>query len=335
MKTVDQLDPAGKRVIVRADFDVPTEDGKVSDKTRIEKSIPTLKLLREKGARLFIISHLGRPENKDPNLSLKIVQPILEALLGEEIAFQENLEEKIDADIVLLENLRYWSEEETNDESFAQKLVSFGEIYVNECFSVAHRNHASVSALPKLLPAYAGLELAREVENLGRILKNPEHPLVAIIGGAKIETKLPAISNLAKVADKVLVGGSLMFEIDKASIAANIVVASDNVDGKDVGPVSLENFAREINQAKTVVWNGPMGVYEEEKYRQGTLKLAQTIGESGAYKVVGGGDTISALDELKLLGKMDFVSVGGGAMLDFLSGKKLPALEALGYYVSL
>ncbi len=341
MQTIDQADVAGKKVIVRADFDVPIEFGMqngestISDRTRIEKNIPTLKLLRSKGAQLFIISHLGRPEGIDSKFSLKIVLPILEELVGEKVNFQENLETKVDGDIVLLENLRFWPEEEENGLEFAKKLASFGETYVNEAFSVDHRTHASVSALPSLLPSYAGLELAKEINELETIFKAPKHPLVAIIGGAKIETKLPAISNLAKIANKVLVGGRLMFEIDKNNLSENVIVASDNVDGKDIGPTSLEIFAQVIKDAQMIVWNGPMGVYEDEKYRVGTLELAKMIAVSGAYKIVGGGDTISALDELKLTDKMDFVSVGGGAMLEFLGGKKLPALEALGYYVSL
>jgi len=332
MNSVENADIAGKKVIVRADFDVPVENSQVKDKTRIEKSVPTLKFLREKGAKLFIISHLGRPEGKDEKFSLKLVQPILEGLLGEKIAFQETLDEKVDGEIVLLENLRYWPEEEANDESFAKKLSSFGEVYVNECFSVAHRHHASVSSLPRLLPSYFGLELAKEVEELEKIFKAPQSPLVAIIGGAKIETKLPAITNLSKIADKVLVGGRLMFEIDKNNLPQNVVVASDNIDTKDIGPISLQKFQEEIAKAKMIVWNGPLGMFEDEKYKQGTLKVAQMVGDSDAYSIVGGGDTISALDELNLLSKMDFVSVGGGAMLEFLSGKKLPALEALDYY---
>ena len=332
MQTFEQADVTGKTVIVRADFDVPTENGQITDKTRIEKSLPTLKKLHEMGAKLFIISHLGRPEGRQPEFSLKIVLPILEEALGEKIAFQETLDEKIDGNVVLLENLRYWPEEEANDETFAKKLASFGEVYVNECFSAAHRAHASVEALPRLLPSYFGLELFKEVSELEKIFKNPQHPLVAIIGGAKIETKLPAITNLAKIADKVLVGGKLMLEVAGTKLPDNVTVAGDDIDTKDIGPQSIATFGQEIALAKMIVWNGPMGMYEEEKYREGTLKLAQIIGESSAYKIVGGGDTISALDELKMLDKMDFVSVGGGAMLEFLGGNHLPALEALGYY---
>ncbi|HEY4695202.1 MAG TPA: phosphoglycerate kinase [Candidatus Nanoarchaeia archaeon] len=332
MRSVKEADVAGKRVIVRCDFDVPVEDGAVKDRTRIEKNIETLKLLLQNQAKLFLVSHLGRPVNQDPNFSLKIVQPVLEERLSKKIVFQQDLESVTSGEIVLLENLRFWEEEEKNDLEFAKKLASCGEVFVFECFSAAHRAHASIATLPTLLPSYAGLKFEKEMVELERILKNPQHPLIAIIGGAKIETKLPAITNISKVADKVLVGGRLMFEIDKNNLSPNVVVASDHVDEKDIGPQTLESFGNEIEKAKMIVWNGPMGKYEEEKYRAGTLKLAEMVAGSLAYKIVGGGDTISALEGLGLLEKMDFVSVGGGAMLEFLSGKRLPALEALGYY---
>lgn len=332
MKSVKDALVSGKRVIVRADFDVPIENGQIKETLRIEKSLPTIKSLLENGASLFIISHLGRPEGKDESLSLRLVLPTLEKLLGEKIDFQERLEDKVDGKIVLLENLRYWEGEEGNDLNFAKQLADFGEVYVDECFSVAHRNHASVALLPTLLPSFAGLELFKEVTELGKIYKNPERPLLAIIGGAKIETKMPAINNMAKVADKVLVGGKLMFEIDKNSLASNVIVAIDDVDQKDIGEETLKLFGREISAAKMIVWNGPMGLFEEEKYELGTRELAKLIAKSSAYSIVGGGDTVAALDKEKILDQIDFVSVGGGAMLEFLEGKKLPALLALGYY---
>lgn len=332
MKSVKDALVVGKRVIVRADFDVPIENGQIEETLRIEKSLPTLKYLLENGAILFIISHLGRPEGKDPNLSLKFVLPILEKMLGQKVDFQEDLERAVDGKIVVLENLRFWEGEENNDLNFAKQLASFGELYVNECFSVAHRSHASVALLPTLLTAFAGLELFKEVTELGKIYKNPERPLLAIIGGAKLETKMPAINNMAKVADKVLVGGKLMFEIDKNNLDSNVIVAIDDVDQKDIGKETLKLFGREIDVAKMIVWNGPMGLFEEEKYEFGTRELAKLIAQSSAYSIVGGGDTVSALDKEKILDQIDFVSVGGGAMLEFLEGKKLPALLALGYY---
>ncbi len=332
MRSVEEAVVSGKTVIVRCDFDVSVKDGKITENLRILKSAETLKYLLSKNAKLFLISHLGRPEDKDPAYSLKIVIPLLTELLGREIVFQENLEEKKVGEVVLLENLRYWKEEESDSEEFAQKLASYGEIYINECFSVAHRVHSSVDKLPKLLPSFAGLELFKEVREMEKIFKNPQKPLLAIIGGAKIETKLPAITNMARVADKVLVGGKLMLEIDKQNLPENVEVASDNVDQKDIGPVSLERFKKEIFNAKMIVWNGPMGKFEEEKYQVGTREVAKAIAESSGYSIVGGGDTISALDKEGILDKVDFVSVGGGAMLEFLEGKELPALKALGYY---
>lgn len=332
MLSVKKAPVDGKTVIVRADFDVPIENGKITETLRIEKSIPTLKYLREKNCPLFIISHLGRPEGRDPEYSLKIVLPELEKLLGEKILFQEDLKQKISGNIILLENLRYWKEEEANDLEFAKKLASFGEFYVDECFSVAHRNHASVAILPTLLPSAAGIELFQEVSELEKIFKAPQHPLVAIIGGAKLETKLPAITNMARVSDKVLVGGKLMFEIDKSTIPGNVVVAIDDIDQKDIGPKTLELFKNEIEKAKMIVWNGPMGMFEEAKYELGTRELAKIVANSSGYSIVGGGDTIAALNKENMLDNIDFVSVGGGAMLEFLEGKKLPALVALGYY---
>lgn len=332
MQSIKDADISGKKVIVRGDLDVPLKDDQVEDATRIEKTIPTLKYLLEKNNQIFLISHVGRPEGRDPNFSFKLLLPKLTELLGEKVALQENLDEKIDAKVVLLENLRFWPEEEGNSLEFAQKLARFGEAYVDECFSVAHREHASVATLPTLLPAYSGLELTREIEELEKILSKPDHPLLAIIGGAKLETKLPAITNLAKIADKVLVGGKLMFEVGETKLPENVVVAVDHIDQKDIGADSLQVFQAEINAAKMIIWNGPMGTFEEEKYAVGTKKLAEMIANSTAYSVVGGGDTIAALKEISMLSRIDFVSVGGGAMLEFLSGKKLPALEALGYY---
>lgn len=331
MLSVKEAPVDSKRVIVRVDFDVPIDNGLVAETLRIERSIPTLKFLIKKNCQLSIISHLGRPKGKDPNLSLRIILPVLEKLLEEKVMFQEDLEQKSTGKIVLLENLRFWVGEENNDLEFAKKLSLLGNFYVNECFSVAHRNHASVVTLPTLLPSAAGIELFREIFELERIFKEPKRPLVAIIGGAKLETKLPSIISLAKIADKVLVAGKLMFEIVKNNLPSNVMVAVDDIDQQDIGVETVKLFEKEINNAKTIVWNGPMGKFEEEKYKNGTKSLAIAIGQSSAYSIVGGGDTIAALDKEDLLSKIDFISVGGGAMLEFLERKKLPALIALGY----
>lgn len=329
MKSVEEADVSGKRVVVRCDFDVPVENGKILDDTRIKDSLPTLKYLLSNDAKLFLISKLGRPKGKDLSLSLGIIVETLSNYLGKEIIFQKDLNEKNSGEVILLENLRFWPEEEEADENFGKKLATFGDLYVNECFATSHRNDASIAQLPKLLASYAGIRLLKEVEELKIVMKSPARPLVAIIGGAKLETKLPAIFNLAKIADKVLVGGRLMFEVERRSLPENVVVAHDDVQTKDIGDGSIELFAEAINIAKMIVWNGPMGMFEDSRYMKGTKEIAKAVTDSDAYSVIGGGDTISALNKLDLISKIKFVSTGGGAMLEFLAGKTLPGLKAL------
>ncbi len=332
MKSVKEAAVSGKRVIVRCDFDVPIKNGKIVDGTRINDSIPTLRYLLEKGAKLFLISKMGRPKFRDSSLSLKLVAEDVSKNLKAKVSFKEDLSDNVPGDVTLLENLRFWPEEKASDLEFSKKIASFGDIYVNECFATSHRSDASLVGVPKYLPSYAGLHLTQEVYELKKIFKDPKRPLISIIGGDKIETKLPAITNLAKVSDKVLVGGKLMFELGGQRLPENVVVASDDIDGKDIGPKSTNSFSKIIQAANTIVWNGPRGMFEVAKYTDGTKKLAQSIVESSAHKAVGSGDTISALDKLKLLDKIDYVSSGGGAMLEFLAGKKLPGLVALNYY---
>lgn len=333
MKTVKDLDlDLVELVVVRCDFDVPIQSGHITEDIRIRANLETLRFLRQKGIKLFLISHLGRPQGRDPDLSLKIILPQLETFLSEEVVFQENLDKKEIGDIVLLENLRFWKEEESNDPLFAKKLASFGMAYVNECFSDSHRAHASIETITQFLPGYAGLNLEKEVTNLDKILASTDHPSVAIIGGAKIETKLPAITNLAKIVDKVLVGGKLMFEAKNANLPSNVILARDHFETKDIGSGAIKVFQEEIASARLIVWNGPMGLFEEEKYLAGTRAIAQAVVDSKAFSVIGGGDTISALDKLGLLSKINFTSMGGGAMLTLLAGKHLPGLAALGAY---
>lgn len=329
MKSVEEADVAGKRVIVRCDFDVPVKNGKILDDTRIKDSLPTLKYLLSKGAKLFLISKLGRPKGKDPSLSLEIIVETLSNYLGKKIIFQKDLNERNNGEVILLDNLRFWLEEEEGDGNFGKKLSSFGDLYVNECFATSHRNDASIAQLPKFLPAYAGIQLLKEIKELEIVLKSPARPLIAIIGGAKLKTKLPAIFNLAKIADKVLVGGKLMFEVERRSLPENVVVAHDDVQTKDIGEESIELFSESISKAKMVVWSGPMGVFEDDSYMKGTREIAKAVIDSDAYSVIGGGDTISALNKLDLISKIKFVSTGGGAMLEFLAGKTLPGLKAL------
>jgi phosphoglycerate kinase len=332
MKSVKEADVSGKRVVVRCDFDVPVKNGQIEDETRINNSLPTLKYLLGEGAKLFLLSKMGRPKFRDPDLSLRVVVENVAQKLGKEVVFKEDLNEGSPGDAVLLENLRFWPEEEKGDLEFSKKLALFGDLYVNECFAASHRSDASFVGVPKFLPAFAGLNLVREVTELRKILEDPKRPLIAIIGGAKLETKLPAINNLAKISEKVLVGGRLMFEVGEQVLPQNVVVAPDDVDQKDIGLKSIGSFESIMKSARTIVWNGPMGVFEEEAYMQGSKEVAEVMSEANAYKVVGGGDTIAVLEKLGLLDKMDYVSTGGGAMLEFLAGKKLPGLAALGYY---
>jgi phosphoglycerate kinase len=318
----------GKKVIVWTELDVPVENGTVVDNTRLKAAAKTLNYLREKGASILMLGHLGRPKGKEPSLSLRPVAISLGDILGVEVELLEQIKPPRSG-LAMLENIRFWPAEEAKDPSFAQEIAKLGQIYVNDCFSTSHRAGSTMLYLPELLPSYAGMALEREVEELAKVIRSSQKPLVAIIGGAKIETKLPSIANLARVADKVLVGGRLMFEVGSMHLDNNVVVASDDIDTKDIGPKSIEIFSEIIKAAAMVVWNGPMGVFEEEKYASGTKAVAKVVTNSQAYSVVGGGDTIDALNKFGLLDKISYISVGGGAMLEFLAGKKLPGLEAL------
>lgn len=328
MKSIEGIDVSGKRIIVWADLDVPVENNRVVDDTRLQAASQTLSHLRSKDAAILMIGHLGRPKNRDSTFSFKPVAEKLGEILGFEIEFLEEIKQP-QTGLTMLENIRFWPGERVVDQKFAQEIAKLGQIYVNDCFATSHHDGATMRYLPKFLPSYAGLNLVREVEELKKVMESPARPLVAIIGGAKLETKLPAIYNLAKVADKVLVGGKLMLEVEIRSLPENVVVAYDDIETKDIGPNSRKLFKELIAGACTIVWNGPMGVFEEDKYMEGTKEVAASVVESKGYTVVGGGDTIAALNKLGLLDKINFVSMGGGAMLDFLAGKKLPGLEAL------
>jgi len=230
----------------------------------------------------------------------------------------------------MLENIRFWPGEEAKDNDFASQIADLGDIYVNDCFATSHRAFSTMLFLPKFLPSYSGITLEKEIKELSKVINEPYRPLVAIIGGAKLGVKLPVIDNLSKIADRVLICGKLMFEIESKDISKNVVVASDDIDKNDIGPKSIKNFIEIISQAKMVVWNGPPGIFEEEKYELGTKKIAQALVKPNIYSVVGGGDTIEALNKYGFLDKINYVSTGGGAMLVLLSGKKLPGIEALG-----
>jgi len=308
------------RVLVRADLDVPIQDGQIMEKYRLESGLPTLKYLLEKQAKIIIIGHLGRPDGKVvESLSTKHLIPYYNEHLGE-------------GNYQLLENLRFDSREESNDPTFAKELASHAEIYVNECFSASHREHASITGVAHLLPSYAGMRLEKEVTALEKVLKDPVRPLVALVGGVKVDTKKPVISKFISVADMVLVGGKLGTNWN-ADIPDNMKIPRDYGElGRDIGPRTIGIYTEILSRAKTVIWSGPMGNYEEEKFMHGTKEVAKAIIASNAFSVVGGGDTVAALQKINLADKFSFVSTGGGAMLDFLASGTLPGLEVLDYH---
>jgi phosphoglycerate kinase len=368
------------------DFNVPLEDGQVTDDRRIASSLETIRFLSEHGARAVLASHLGRPKGKPkPEFSLRPCAERLESLLGKKVAFAadcigEPAESAAaalkDGDVLLLENLRFHKEEEANDPAFAQALARLADLYVDDAFGSAHRAHASTDGVPRILkPAAAGFLMERELEYLGRILGNPESPFVAVLGGAKVSDKIELIENLLPKVDTFLIGGAMAYtflaargvpigqsllEADNVATATDLLgraaraafvlpldhvvaeggdrerpkvtedVAIGNADvGFDIGPRTTDRFAAELHKAKTVLWNGPMGLFEVEAYGEGTRRIAEAIAASAAVSVVGGGDSAAAVTEFGLDGKMTHVSTGGGASLEFLSGVTLPGVAVL------
>lgn len=340
MKVLSDIDISGKRVFVRADLDVPFEQLTVNNQqltvsaeeaTRLTNIRPTVDYLFEHGAtKIIIAGHIDRPSGADPALSTEQLKLNLEKILSRSVIFAENFEKQVLENLVLLENLRFWPGETENSQDFARQLAQLADVYVNEAFGNCHRNHASMVTLPKLLPHAAGVHLQNEVKALSNLLNNPKRPFVAVVGGAKIETKLPLVEHLAKIADYVLVGGELPIEIaeKKLTFPQNVIVASLTPDRKDIDNESIDIFCNKIKDASTVVWNGPLGLFEEG-HDVGSKEIAQSIIDSGAYSVVGGGETVEFLAKNNLLSQFAFVSSGGGAMLEFLAGHKLPALMAL------
>jgi len=322
MKTFKDFDVRGKRVLVRADFNVPlSEQGEILDDFRIRETLPTIKYLLKREAKVILMSHLGDPGGKFvKELQLNPVAERLTELLG------QNVE--------LLENLRFNPGEESNDENFAKELAQKGDIYINDAFGACHREHASIVGVPKFLPSGAGFLLEREVASLTKLKTNPEKPLVAIIGGAKVETKVRVINKISEKAKFVLISGLIGKGVVGQKITLKypdkIVFPVDETGGgKDIGPETIRLFKEKIAQAKTIFWNGPLGKIEEEEFTKGTAEIAQAIAQSKAFSVVGGGETVEFITKLGLVEKFSHVSSGGGAMLTFLSGDKLPGLEAL------
>ncbi len=334
-------DVTGKRVLVRADLNVPLDDGRVADDTRIRASLPTLQLLLDRGAsEVRVCSHLGRPKGPDPKYELRPVRERLRELLP-------------DDRVRVLENTRFNPGETTNDPAFARELADGSELYVNDAFGSAHRAHASTEAVAHVLPAYAGLLLERELQMLGRLLGEIQRPFVLISGGAKVEDKLGVLRNLGGKAEEVLIGGKMAEEIrDENPLDFDVVLPRDVVAaaafepdaetkvvpydalpegwlGLDIGPETREDFGRRVRAAKTVFWNGPMGVFEWPRFAEGTKAVATAIGEVDGYTVVGGADSARALHEAGLAERVDWVSTGGGASLEFLEGKELPGVSAI------
>lgn len=401
MKTLKDFNFKNKRVLVRCDFNVPfDEKGRIGDDFRIKQSLPTIEYLKKKGAKIILISHLGRPKGKEKKYSLKPVSLRLEELLelkvhrahnglsalvkflddclGEKV--KEEIENMKAGEVFLLENLRFYEEEEQNKENFAKALSELADIYINDGFGACHRAHASVAGIPKYLPSGAGFLLEKEVKILSKVLENPWRPLIMVIGGVKISTKIKVIENFLKTADHLLLGGEIanavlelkgiligkglpessevMRKIEKINLTNprlhlpidGVISLADVERGLeegyirqsapgivkreegfyDIGPETIKIFSEIIKEAKMIIWSGPLGMYEKEQFEKGTKEIAKTIARNySAFKIVGGGDLISALNKFNLLDKFDHVSTGGGAMLEFLSGEKLPGIEAL------
>jgi len=344
MKTLKDFNFENKRVLVRCDFNVPLDkQGNILDDFRIKISLPTIKYLIKKKAKIILLSHLGQPQGEvKKNLKLTIIKDRLEKYLNcSSIKIKncldkdtKNLTKKIKTgDILLLENLRFYKEELKNNQDFAKKLAELGDIYINNAFSVCHRTEASVVSLPKYLPSGAGFLLENEIKILSKIIKNFKRPLVVIIAGSKIKSKTEVAESFFKIADFLLLGNliSESFKRKKIKSLEKILFSLNSERNCDIGPKTIKAFQKKISLAKTIFWAGPLGKIEEKEYQKGTKEIAQAIIKSRAFSVIGGGNTIEFLNKIGLIKKFNYVSMGGGAMLTFLSGEKLPGLEALKY----
>ena len=388
-KTVKDIDVKGKKVLVRVDFNVPLDENKkITDETRINAALPTIKYLIDNGAAVILCSHLGRPKGEvNMKYSLAPVAARLKELFPGKVTFASDvIGESADAavaavksgEIVLLENLRFHAEEEKNDPEFAKKLASYADVYVNDAFGTAHRAHASTAGVADYLPAVAGFLIGKELDIMGKALENPERPFVAILGGKKVSDKIGVINNLLDKVDTLIIGGAMAYtffkamrletgkslvEEDKVDLAKSLIekaekkgvkmllpvdtivadkfgedANTENVDrdkipadmeGLDIGLKTRELFASEIKNAKTVIWNGPMGVFEIEKFAGGTKAVAAAMAECKGITIIGGGDSAAAVEQLGYADKMTHISTGGGASLEFLEGLELPGVAAL------
>lgn len=384
----DVADLAGKRVFVRVDFNVPLENGVITDDTRIRETLPTVKYLIEKGAKVILASHLGRPKGEFvDSMRLTPAAVRLSELLGKPVAkadeaigeaVKAQIAELKNGDVLVLENVRFYKGEEKNDPELAKQFAELADVFVNDAFGAAHRAHSSTAGIAQYLPAVSGLLMEKELDVLGKALSNPERPFTAIIGGAKVKDKIDVIDNLINISDNLILGGGLCFTFLKAQgyeIGASLVdnekidlalsfinkakekgvnllipvdvVVADKFDvnantkvvdvnaipaewmGLDIGPKTAAIYAETIKKSKLVVWNGPMGVFELEPFAQGTKAVGEACAETAGYTVIGGGDSAAAVEKFNLGSKMDHISTGGGASLEFMEGKALPGVVAL------
>jgi phosphoglycerate kinase len=388
-KTIRDVDVVRKRVLVRVDYNVPQDErGAITDNSRIRETLPTMEYLRDHASRVVLVSHLGRPDGKVvPNLTLEPVALELERLLGLPVHFAHDTigpdaRERVAAlgpgGFLLLENVRFHPEEEKNDPEFARELASFGEVFVNDAFGAAHRAHASTAGVAAYLPAVAGLLMERELNALGQVLEDPERPLAAVIGGAKVSSKIAVLEHLLPRVNALIIGGGMactflkakgleigrsLVEEDRLGTARELIAAAQRqgvelllpVDGVcvdriddptetvtvpadripanlmkvDIGPKTVQEFGATIAKAKTILWNGPMGIFERPAYAAGTRAIAEAVAASGATTIVGGGDTVAAIEQFSDPERFTHVSTGGGASLEFLEGRTLPGVAAL------
>jgi len=342
LKKIQDANPEGKKVLLRADFNVAIENGRIKEAFKIKACKETVDYLLQRNCQVAICSHLGRPEGKvNPEFSLGQIKNDIEENIGHKIIFVDDcIGEKVEArinnvqsgEVLLLENVRFYEGEEKNDVDFAKKLGEGFDIFVNDAFSVCHRDQASVTGVARILNSYAGFWLQKEINQMEKVEKNFERPAVAIIGGAKIETKIPVIQAFEKIYDHVLVGGKIANEaIDqKIQFSEKVILPKDfSGDRFDIGPETISEFSKIVKNSKTIVWNGPMGKFEEAEFRVGTEKVLDAILESSAFVLMGGGETLELIEEKNIMDKISFVSTGGGAMLEYLSGKTLPGIEIL------
>ncbi|REK52447.1 MAG: phosphoglycerate kinase [Thermobacillus sp.] len=390
-KSVRDVDVAGKRVFVRVDFNVPVENGAITDDTRIRETLPTIQYLVERGAKVILASHMGRPKGQVvEELRLNLQAKRLSELLGGKPvakaddsigeAVKAQIAQMNNGDILLLENVRFHPGEEKNDPELAKALAELADLYVNDAFGAAHRAHASTEGIAHHLPAVSGLLMEKELEVLGKALNNPDRPFTAIIGGSKVKDKIDVINKMIEIADNIIIGGGLSYTFFKAQgveigkslldeskldavlgfmqkakelgknfrLPVDIVITDEfsanaktkvvdimnegipaDHEGIDIGPKTREIYADIIKNSKLVVWNGPMGVFEIEPFSHGTRAIAEACAATSAYTVIGGGDSAAAVEKFGLKDKMDHISTGGGASLEFMEGKKLPGVEAL------